>query len=328
MSAFIRAGRAAHILVGLCLTMCVVLTDNATARINAAKPPLSAVTSPAIANSPAALEPPARFFSINRVLADHDRGAGFSDAPHFASFNRQSLAGDQAPPPPTAQSDEPFGLVTFRAPEGLLWAKWRGVEAEIDKEAGTLEQCRRDAGTCPSPAALRFLAMAEETRSKAGREKLDTANRLVNAAIRYTSDLAQHSVADLWSAPLATFASGRGDCEDYAIAKYVLLRESGIAAKDLRLLLVRDTSIRQDHAVLAVREDGRWLILDNRWAVVPESSEVRHLMPLFALDHQGVRLFAAPYEARIPHESEIDLAPATSENTGASAGRSGLPLLL
>jgi hypothetical protein len=70
------------------------------------------------------------------------------------------------------------------------------------------------------------------------------------------------------------------------------------------------------------------LILDNRWTIVPESSEVRQLMPLFSIDHQGVRLFAAPYEARLPHESEIEVAPATAENAGTSTGASGLPLLL
>ena len=60
------------------------------------------------------------------------------------------------------------------------------------------------------------------------------------------------------------------DCEDYAIAKYVALREAGVEAADLRFLLVRDR-LAGDHAVLGVRYEGRWLILDNRhwpWATV------------------------------------------------------------
>jgi predicted transglutaminase-like cysteine proteinase len=324
MSAFIRALRAARIVAGLfALSLCVVGSDHAAARVNAPKPPVAAIASPAVVTAPVAIEAPARFFSINRVLAEHDRQAALSNTAHFASFDPEDTPLDQVPPP-APQSDEPFGLFTFRAPEGLLWVKWRGLEAEIDKETAILAQCRGDVENCTSPAALRFLALIEEARNKAGRERLDTVNRMVNAAIRYTSDFEQHGVADVWSAPLATFASGRGDCEDYAIAKYVLLREAGVAAEDLRLLLVRDTLIRQDHAVLAVREDGRWLILDNRWTIVPESAEVRQLTPLFSIDHQGVRLFAAPYEARIPHESEIDVAPATSENAGAS----DVPLVL
>jgi predicted transglutaminase-like cysteine proteinase len=324
MSAFIRARRAALIVAGLFLpAICALLADDAAAGVNVAKPPLVDNMS-----SAAGTEPPARFFSINGILAEHDRQAGLSDAPRFASLNLETVNTAQAPQAPAAPGDEPFGLFTFRAPEGLLWAKWRGLEAEIGKEALILAQCRQDAESCPSQPALRFLALLDEVRNKAGHERLDTVNRMVNSAIRYTSDLTQHGVADLWSAPLATFASGRGDCEDYAIAKYVLLREAGLAAEDLRLLLVRDTSIRQDHAVLAVREGGRWLILDNRWTVVPESSEVRHLMPLFAIDHRGVKLFAAPYQARLPHESEIDIAPATTESSGAGTGTGNLPLLL
>jgi predicted transglutaminase-like cysteine proteinase len=330
MSAFIVALRAARIVAGLsALSLSVVGSDHAAARVNAPKPPVAAIASPAVVTAPVAIEAPARFFSINRVLAEHDRRAALSNTAHFASFDPEDTRVDQASSPAAApQSDEPFGLFTFRAPEGLLWVKWRGLEAEVDKEAETLAQCRGDAENCTSPAALRFLALIEEARNKAGRDKLDAVNRMVNAAIRYTSDFEQHGVADVWSAPLATFASGRGDCEDYAIAKYVLLREAGVAADDLRLLLVRDTLIRQDHAVLAVRDDGRWLILDNRWTIVPESAEVRQLTPLFAIDHQGVRLFAAPYEARIPHESEIDVAPATAENAGASSDAGDLPLLL
>jgi predicted transglutaminase-like cysteine proteinase len=329
MSAFIVALRAGRIVAGF-FTLCVVLSSNAAARVNAPKPALAAIASPAVVTASVAVETPARFFSINRILAEHDRRIRLSDAPHFASLDRENVAVDRTPPSADApQSDEPFGLFTFRAPEGLLWVKWRGVRAEIDKEAETLARCRDDSENCPAPA-LRFLALIEETRNKTGRDKLDTANRMVNSAIRYTSDFEQHGVADVWSAPLASFTSGRGDCEDYAIAKYVLLRESGVAEKDLRLLLVRDTLIHQDHAVLAVREDGRWLVLDNRWTLVPESTEVRHLMPLFALDHEGVRLFAAPYEARIPHESEIDVTPATSASNAESsgAGASNLPLLL
>jgi predicted transglutaminase-like cysteine proteinase len=328
MSAFTRALRAAHTVASLlALPLCVALSDHAAARVNTVKPQLAAIASPAVVTHPASIEAPARFFSINRVLAEHDRRTALSNTAHFASFDPESIALDQTPAP-APQSDEPFGLFTFRAPEGLLWVKWRGVESEIDKEAGTLAQCRYQTESCSSSAALRFLTLIDDVRNKSGRDKLDAVNRMVNSAIRYTSDFEQHGVADVWSAPLATFASGRGDCEDYAIAKYVLLREAGVAADDLRLLLVRDTSIHQDHAVLAVREDGRWLILDNRWTIVPESSEVRQLTPLFSIDHQGVRLFATPYEARIPHESEIDVVPATAENAGAITGGNGLPLVL
>jgi len=72
--------------------------------------------------------------------------------------------------------------------------------------------------------------------------------------------MAQHGVPDLWSGALATFSSGQGDCEDYAIAKYVILRAAGVPAEDLRIMLVRDLIAREAHAVLAAKINGKWLI--------------------------------------------------------------------
>ena len=54
--------------------------------------------------------------------------------------------------------------------------------------------------------------------------------------------------------------SGKGDCEDYAIAGYNTLTEAGFPHDDLQLVLVRDRAIQQDHAVLAAHLDGQWLI--------------------------------------------------------------------
>jgi predicted transglutaminase-like cysteine proteinase len=244
------------------------------------------------------MRPPATFFSINAVLAklDQQRGRGpgairlASLTPPSNSATDAQSASREAPP----VGKDPFGLFTFRAPEGLLSRKWRGVEAAMAKEQAVLDQCRADAESCPSYAA-QFLRLINAVKSKSGRAKLDEANRAVNTAIRYASDRALHGEADRWSPPLATFATAKGDCEDYAIAKYVALREAGFPSSEMRLVLVRDRAVRQDHAVLAARLDGRWLILDNRWSTLVEDSAASSLTPLFAINDQGVHLFAAPF---------------------------------
>jgi hypothetical protein len=138
--------------------------------------------------------------------------------------------------------------------------------------------------------------LIDEGRRLSGRAKIERINRAINAAIRYTSDLDQYGVPDLWTAPLATLGSGQGDCEDYAIAKYAALRDAGFSSEDLRLLIVRDRVARQDHAVVGVRQDGRWLMLDNRHEVLLEHKDAWHFTPLFALDQHGVKLFAVPYD--------------------------------
>lgn len=279
-----------------------------------------------------ASRPPATFFSINAVLAklDRQRGRG-PDAVRLASLTPPGIATDallavkEAP----VAGPEPFGLFTFRAPEGLLWRKWRGVEAALAAEQTVLDRCRADANDCPSHAA-QFLRLINAVNSKAGRERLEEANRAVNQAIRYVSDYAQHGEADRWSTPLATFATAKGDCEDYAIAKYVALTAAGFSRDDLQLVLVRDRAVRQDHAVLAARLDGHWLILDNRFSALKDDFEASNLTPLFAINHDGVHLFAAPFAKRQPLGDEVEAAPAAAagnEWTGIDApvgGPSGL----
>lgn len=258
--------------------------------------------------------PAATFFSINSVLAklDRQRGRG-PDAIRLAALSTPDIATDAPPAIKEAPTvgPEPFGLFTFRAPDGLLWRKWRGVEAGMTKEQAVLDQCRADAGSCPAHAA-QFLRLINAVGAKSGRERLDEANRGVNAAIRYVSDFAQHGEADRWSTPLATFATAKGDCEDYAIAKYVALTAAGFPGEDLQLVLVRDRAVRQDHAVLAARLDGHWLILDNRFSNLLDDSEATRFTPLFAINHDGVHLFAAPYAKRVLPDEQNATAPATA----------------
>jgi len=249
---------------------------------------------------------PARFFRINDVLSKIGTGHQPDDnnAIRLAARDSSDVLSDTPLRGSLPQiGEEPFGLFAFHAPEGSLWRKWRGVEADIVIDERLISLCRDHSDVC-TPAAKRFLSILDAAKARSGRSQLEEVNRQINAAIRYVSDMAQHSVPDRWSAPLTTLAAGRGDCEDYAIAKYVILREAGYPAADLRFLLVRDRFAREDHAVLAARLDGRWLILDNRFNVIPEDTRMHNFTPLFALNHEGVKLVAAPYAKRAPLADE------------------------
>jgi predicted transglutaminase-like cysteine proteinase len=171
-------------------------------------------------------------------------------------------------------------------------AKWSGVEAEIRAEDEVLDRCR-EGEWCPT-AARRFLTIVDEGRARNDRARIGIINRAINFAIIPTSDVTQWGVADRWSAPFETFTTRRGDCEDYAIAKYVALRAAGVAEADVKLVVVRNTAAGEDHAVVAVRLDGAWIILDNRWLPLVRDREMPRARPLFVLDDNGVRRFVAP----------------------------------
>ena len=279
-----------------------------------------------------AMPPQVRFFTINAVLARHDElsrsklGAvqvASADAASPMGFNVVSdLPASVSVAPGTG--GEPFGLSTFRAPEGLLWEKWKVVEAKMRTEAKLVEACRSDVQQCTN-ASRKFIAFAEFRGFADVRTRVEDINREINQAIRYVSDFQQHGIADVWSSPLETLATGSGDCEDYVIEKFAVLRDIGIPEKDLRVVLVRDVAVDQDHAVLAVRLEGRWLVLDNRRSVLSETDDLPNFMPLIAIDHRGVSLFAAPYAERPRHESETDILPA-ADAVGVAGGQT-LPLL-
>jgi predicted transglutaminase-like cysteine proteinase len=228
-------------------------------------------------------------------VADSDMAEiAIENAPHDArgGIRIAAIAPAVTMPAPPAAADEPFGMQTSRVQAGGLWRKWHGVEAAIRAEREVLARCRAGIGLCP-PAATKFLAIVEAGRARTGRARVGQINRAINLAIRPMSDLAQYGVADRWSSPLATLVAGRGDCEDYAIAKYVALQEAGIPASDLRLVIVRDEAANVDHAVVAVQLDGGWIVLDNRHLTLVASADLHRVVPLFVLDGAGVKRFSS-----------------------------------
>jgi predicted transglutaminase-like cysteine proteinase len=224
--------------------------------------------------------------------------------------------GPSGPSDGTEKSAEPFGLFASHLAGGRLREKWLGVQARLDDEMVQIALCEGDRERCVSPSALRFLAIIDAAKAREGRARLGEINRAINLAIRPLSDLAQYGEIDLWSPPLATLARGAGDCEDYAIAKFVALQLAGVAPDDLRIVIMHDTIRDEDHAVAAARLDGRWLTLDNRRMVMVEDAQVRNHQPTFVIDRDGVKRYReAPMPVVEDRHLVSDVAGRTDNET-------------
>lgn len=182
------------------------------------------------------------------------------------------------------KSAEPFGVFAFAISTGGLRQKWFALKERLDGDMVQLALCDGDRDNCVSPAALKLLAIVDQARSHDGRALLGETNRAINLAIRAENDGAE----DIWSSPLETFQRGAGDCEDYAIAKLAALRLAGVAAEDLRLVVVRDTRNGEGHAVASAKLDGHWLMLDNRRMAMVEDDDARNYQPLYVLYQSAV----------------------------------------
>jgi predicted transglutaminase-like cysteine proteinase len=199
-------------------------------------------------------------------------------------------------PPPSVKrqaSRQPFDEVAVPIVSGDVPDKWRAIQAEIDAEAAVLDRCR--AGRECTEAARMFLDIVAQGQSQGqshdGLARIGVINRAVNSAIVPTSDMRQWGVADHWSTPLETLTTRRGDCEDYAIAKYVALIDAGVAKEDVKLVIVRKRLPAEEHAVVAARVGGAWLILDNRTLALAPAGQLRAATPLFVLDDAGAKIF-------------------------------------
>lgn len=251
------------------------------------------------------------------VLAAVFAGPATASAHEELDFTAIAAATDPAPASDAASAAaEPFGLDVVPVTGGELVTKWNGVTADLRAESDVLARCGDGATSCPA-AAQKFLDVVAQGRMQEGRARIGVVNRAINLAVRPTSDLAQWGVADRWSAPLATLTSGRGDCEDYAIAKYAALIAIGFAEDDLRLVIVRDTAIGEDHAIVAARLDGSWIVLDNRRLALVTDVEMQRVVPLFVLDHDGVKQFTPALVAGTPAAAPaVPAAPAAPAALG------------
>ena len=139
--------------------------------------------------------------------------------------------------------------------------------------------------------------------------QLTAVNDSVNRTIVPETDEQLYHVAEYWTYP----TRGAGDCEDYAIAKFVALRHAGIAADDLRIIVMRDTIRGEDHAVAAAKLDGHWLMLDNRRMAMVEDANVRNYRPTFVIDQAGVKRYQ---ETPMPVLENRDLVSEAASHSG------------
>jgi len=121
----------------------------------------------------------------------------------------------------------------------------------------------------------------------AERALLVDVNRTLNR-IRFVDDLSHWGQADYWATPAESIASDGADCEDFAIAKYFLLKELGVPVSRLRMTYVKAAKINQAHMVLAYypRPDAVPLVLDNLEDAVRPASQRQDLVPVYSFNDE------------------------------------------
>ena len=118
-------------------------------------------------------------------------------------------------------------------------------------------------------------------------EILELVNDKLNA-LPWIADPDLWKKEDYWATPFETLTTFGGDCEDIAIAKYVVLRLMGIHDKKLGFAYVV-TSESERHMVLIYKEsaDDGALILDNLHPDVLSAKQRRDLLAVYVFQNDG-----------------------------------------
>ncbi|QDC44390.1 transglutaminase-like cysteine peptidase [Methylophilus medardicus] len=159
------------------------------------------------------------------------------------------------------------------------------------------------------------LAMLEKIRQRYGEEAYQNINRLnevfsqiagasemtkvgmvndfTNQHVLFVDDSTLWGKEDYWASPLETFGKGAGDCEDFSIAKYTLLKKLGVSQDKLRLTYVRarmPSGFIRPHMVLAYYSNPSSdpLILDNLNFELLPASKRSDLSPVFSFNDKGL----------------------------------------
>src|SRR5262245_44963597 len=170
-----------------------------------------------------------------------------------------------------------FGTKELHSTNLNMFPKWRDALRRFQTEMKTCA-----GGTCKADEWLAFL---DRVRDLSPDAQIRTVNREINDKPSVTDPVNWH-IADYWATPLQ-FLRKDGDCEDYAISKYMALKALGFKVEEMRIVVLQDTNLNIPHAVLVVYFKGRALVLDNQVSGVVPAESIHHYHPFYSINEEG-----------------------------------------
>lgn len=176
---------------------------------------------------------------------------------------------------------------------------WQAMLQRHRTQLPELEACLSDASRCPRH--LRdYRLVIERARDIPPRRQLQAVNLFINKRHRSEDDSQDNGGA--WASPV-DFLRGGGDREDFAVAKYFMLRELGFAVDDLRIVSAWDRKERDLHAVVAANVGGEAFLLETDNTIRRREEHEQYVF-LFSINEH--LLWDHHMLDAIPHE-QVDL---------------------
>lgn len=170
-----------------------------------------------------------------------------------------------------------FGSYELYSARIARFPQWVAMLARFRQEAAGCETA-----TCSSAG---WTSLISSLKGKPLDRQLREVNDLFNAH-RYVLDGDNWREAEYWATPYE-FLRKSGDCEDFAVAKYMALKALGVPVEDLRIVVVWDTKSASGHAALVVYVADDAFLLDNLIPAVVRADSVDHYRAIYSINEKG-----------------------------------------
>ncbi len=173
-----------------------------------------------------------------------------------------------------------FGTREVLSAELSPFPKWLGM---LGREPSQREKMKTTCNGTPRQClSERWDLLIQRTKGLPFAQQLAQVNRELNAS-PYIIDMVNWGMEDYWETPFE-FYLRKGDCEDYAIAKYMTLKRLGMPPESMRIVVLHDNNLRLLHSVLVVSSGGANYILDNQIQQVVKDSSIHHYVPIYSIN--------------------------------------------
>lgn len=216
-------------------------------------------------------------FASMGAVAKQARAASIKDVPARVAF--QQVAAHA----PMAHYPKLFGSSEKQSTSLGAFTKWSDMFARFDASLNTNAGQNAMQGLKNKVEHLRGMPISQMAVG---------VNTEINR-IPYVNDINLYGKTDYWATPVEFVTKG-GDCEDFAITKYVMLRALGVPEERLRIVILQDMQKNIPHAVLVVYTENGPVVLDNQIKTATPVERISHYKPIFSINRDAWWLHTKP----------------------------------
>ncbi|WP_340150380.1 transglutaminase-like cysteine peptidase [uncultured Sneathiella sp.] len=175
-----------------------------------------------------------------------------------------------------------FGMIEISSDNLEALPRWQKVMESFPNLAAAATACDEKIEDCKSQQMTLWRTKIAELEREDKRIQMHGINRFLNGWKHTAGDASSGSDAE-WIAPLE-FLSNGGGSRDFAVMKYISLKELGFDPDSMRIVIANDVLRNETHGLLSVELRGKRYILDSINNTILDDYHINYYLPLYSVN--------------------------------------------